>query len=329
MSDDSTISGSDFSEAASASSTEAASTATEESSAAPVTTESSADPAATVQADATATTAPLTTDKPKGPIPFEVHHTALENARTKAKDEALAEWRKTHGWAEQVNRAEIEALAPMAQLYQRDRPAFVRQILSEGVADPEVAALIRSEAARFLGSRAPAQESTEIEPDIPVMDESGRVVNHAYSATAVKQLVQRAVEEAIGKKVAPLEQDYQARQKHAERAAYNKRLDDAVKADERFVESRPYWKDHKAAIQKLYAETPSFVTLRDAYYHYVEHTLLPNLSKTERTKVVNGLTEKVAASSVSPSSGTTALPIPDDQKSWEELLREGAAQMGL
>lgn len=328
---DDTFSGADFSEAASASSASAETPASESTSAestAPVTTEQTTDPAATVQAAETVTP-PVTPEKPKGPIPFEAHHTALENARIKAREEFQAEWRQKHGWAEQADRQAVEQMDRMGRLFRTDPAAWTRQYFTEALNDPALSSVIRSEAARLLGTRTPPQGTGEIEPDIPVLDPNGQVVNHAYSASAVKQLVQRAVEDAIGKKVAPLEQDFQTRQKAAEQAAYDKRLDDAVSTDRAFVEKRPYWKEHGSAITKHYAANPQFVTLKDAYYDYVETSILPNLSKTERTQVIQQLNGKTAASSVSPSSGTTSLPISDDEKSWEDLLREEAKAMGI
>ena len=90
--------------------------------------------AATTQpAESTETQAPVNPSvDAKGPIPFDVHKTALENARTKA----VAEYKEKFGWAEQVDRALYEETAQIGHLYRSDKPAFFRQLLSEAAANP-------------------------------------------------------------------------------------------------------------------------------------------------------------------------------------------------
>ena len=154
-------------------------------------TESQAQPdAATTQpAETTNAQAPVHPSEKTGPIPFDVHKTALDNARTKARAEVEAEL----GWAKSVDRAAVEEAARIGQLYQTDKPAYIRQILSEALASPELAPLVRSEAARVLGSR-PKEQTAEIEPDIPVVDQSGAVVSQAFSAGKVKELTDHFID---------------------------------------------------------------------------------------------------------------------------------------
>jgi 16S rRNA C967 or C1407 C5-methylase (RsmB/RsmF family) len=110
MSDD-TFSASDFESEASASS-EPAATSTPAESSAPA--DAAAQPgAATTQPAATTTDQHQhRTDQTRGPIPFDVHKTALDNARSKA----VEEWKQKYGWAEQVNQADLQEAIRIAQL---------------------------------------------------------------------------------------------------------------------------------------------------------------------------------------------------------------------
>ena len=321
MSDD-TFSGSDFSAAASTSSEAVSAPATEETTA-PVTTDTT-DPAATVQADATATVEPPVGDtKPVPGVPPEKHWpTILENARTKAKEEALAEYRAKVGWAEQVDRSHIEQMAQMGQLYATDRAAFTRQYFAEALADPELAPVIRSEAARILGQR-----TTPAEPEpIPILNDKNEVVG----------TLQDVVERMLSERLTPFEQDLQTRQQR-EQAAEDARQQDALVQQEtesirQSVFTLPEFEPHKAEIlakAKDFLKADSRVSVEAAMHRAYAAIVIPMLAKSERAKVFNDLTKKPAASSVSPSSGTTAIPKPDSDKDWTELFAEKASALGL
>lgn len=281
------------------------------------TTESQTDPAATPQATV------ATTEKPKGPIPFDVHHTALENARVKA----IEEYKAKVGWAESVDRAAVEEAARLGDLYQRDRPGYIRQILAEALTDAELAPLVRSEAARVLaGARGQqAQPSTEIEPDIPVMDETGRVVNHAFSAEKVKALVDRAVAHAL----APVNERFT---KEDTATAHREQLQQIETESTRIfstVSKLPHYETHKAEIAKALAVLPDSLDTREAALLAYVNVVIPNLSKTERISVLKDINQKTSAATVSPSGGTTSVGKPDADKSWEDLFAEKAAAAGL
>jgi len=138
-----------------------------------------------------------------------------------------------------------------------------------------------------------------------------------FSADRVKAIVNQAVADAIGKEVAPLKQE-QATQKaereaHATTARINHTADammDRAKAWHGFTE-------HATAVADVWDARPDW-SLQDAYLHVLHTTILPGLSKTERTKVLADLNQKPAATTVNPSSSTTSASKPDSDKSWED-----------
>jgi hypothetical protein len=65
-----------------------------------------------------------------------VHKTALENARTKAAEQAQQEFESQFGWAKSVDRGAVEEAARLGQLYQTDRAGYIRQVLAEAITDP-------------------------------------------------------------------------------------------------------------------------------------------------------------------------------------------------
>lgn len=211
------------------------------------------DPAAIAQVE---TGAPAPTDK-KGPIPFDVHSKALDNARTKASEEALAKHREQFGWAETVDRSAVEQMQKLGQLYTADRGGYVKQLLAESIADPQLAPIVRSEIARILGSSRQAA-APSFEPDIPVYDGQGVLVNQTFSAEKVRELITHSVAEALGKEIGPIKQDFEARQATAaeteKQAAFDRELDAIWNKN---IEL-PHFAEYQNEIGKVFAAMPLF-----------------------------------------------------------------------
>src|SRR3990167_4887959 len=117
----------------------------------------------------------------------------LANRRTKASDEGMAEWKQQYGWAESVDRAAVEEASRIGQLYQQDRAGYLKQLTQEALADPTLAPIIRSEAARVLAGAKQAQP--ESEPDIPILDQQGNVVGH------LNEIVERRLAARLEKEI--------------------------------------------------------------------------------------------------------------------------------
>lgn len=248
--------------------------------------------------------------KEKGEPPKEKWEQILANARTKAETEAMTKWREQYGWAETVDRAAIEQAQQLGKLYTTDRAGYVRQLLSEAVTDPELAPIVRSEAARILaGSRQPHAPS--FEPDIPVYDAQGQLVNQTFSAEKQRELITHIVTEALGKEVGPIKQDLDARQ------AAQKKVDDQIAFDKTIKDiwddssDLPHFTEHAAEIGKVYAALKTDGTpesharaLRQAWKRVVG----PKLDQIAQTKALDSFKTKAAAQTVDGSGRAASTP---------------------
>ena len=321
--------GADFSAAASATASPEASTpdvssAAPTTAAPPVPTGTSTDPAATVQAGQAASASPVS-EKPKGPIPFEVHDTALQNARTKTRAEVDAEW-QPYAWAKNVPRETWESQVALAQRISTDPIGFLADFVQELQSHPTHAQQLRSHAGRILSS-ARGAPAVDLHPDLVVDDGQGRQIA-TFSADRVQAIVNHSVTEALNREIAPLKQDYSQRQAVERQAAVQQEIN--TKADAIFAEVTDILGDDTeayTAVEQLMTQHPDWSAPRAAW-HYHKTSVLPNLSKTERTKVLADISKKPAASTMSPSSGTTSAPKPDAEKDWVDLFREKAAALG-
>jgi len=271
------------------------------SDAAPSTDSSSAptETAATAQAETSPT-------ESAGPIPFTAHKTALENARLKAREAAQAEFQQQYGWAMQTDRAAVEEAARIGRTYATDKPGFIRQLLAEATTDPELAPLVRSEAARVLGMRQQAQPQPapiDLSPDIPVMDQDGRVVAQTYSHERLQQVVQKAIEDFASRELSPIKQDYQSRQQEQQAQKAQQELQTAVSdIYSEATDVLPGFKEHEAEIAQAFATIPGdpAKALRAAWKQVVGSKLAS--ADQVKADTLKDLQTKAAASAVNPAS---------------------------
>lgn len=279
--------------------------------------ETAATPADATAPPATETTAPAPDVPPRdeGPIPFERHKKVLEGARaeTTAAKEELARLRDQLGWADGMDRQTLEEAFQLGRRYRTDPQGFVRQMLQDALADETVAPLIRSEAARALASgRQPTVAPDELAPDIPVVDEAGKVVGHSYSADRVLQIVKREVAQALHQHVDPLRQDLDTRRAQAQAEATTQAARDwSKKTYEWATQSLPDFEAHRAAIGERYAayinadpEMDPIVAMVAGWKDVVGSTL----GNVEQAKAdaVAALKTKAAAGTVNPASAGVA-----------------------
>jgi len=272
-------------------------------------TEAAAQPdgATTPPAATTDPGAPPPSSTKQGPIPFDVHSKALENARTKASEEALAKHREQFGWAEQVDRAAVEQAQRLGQLYAQDRAGYVRQLLSEAAADPVLAPVVRSEAARMLAQGRGAQ-APSFEPDIPVYDDKGQLVAQTFSAAKVQELIKHVVAEALGKELSPLKTDFESRQQREQAETLQRELQTfATTTYQEAVDVLPGFKEHEADISKVFltlrGDDPA-KDLRQAWKQVVGPTLKADAAK----QVLDTFTKKQQAQTVDGSGKAASTP---------------------
>lgn len=125
--------------------------------------------------------------KPQGPIPFEVHKTALDNARAKEREAVAAEW-KPYEWAKSIPRESLDHMSNIAQRMTSDPIGFLEEFEKELTSHPTYGPQLRSRAGRMLASARGASPETEPSPDVDITDATGNVTGQTYSA---KQLAAR------------------------------------------------------------------------------------------------------------------------------------------
>jgi hypothetical protein len=262
-----------------------------------VTTESSASAAPATQAtDATPITDSTTGEPPKDRWPV-----ILENQRKAAREEALKEWRDKHGWAESVDRSQLEQMAQWYSRYNGDAGEFVEAILQESLQHPVHSASVRSRLGRMMASLKATQQAPEkIEPGIPVMNDKGEIVARTYTDAQLEQVLQQKLDAALS----PFKEDLDTRKTQAEKAREKAALEAKADADIAYVRKRPGFEKHKAEILAAFNANPQF-TLRDAY-DAVMDTKLPAEAEA---KVRSDLQQKANAQTVNPGTPTgSALP---------------------
>lgn len=267
-----------------------------------------------------------------GGIPPERHKAILENTRAKAREEALAEWRQQYGWAEQVPREQLENWSQTAQQMAADPVGFLQRFQAELQNHPTYGPQLRSHAARTLGSRQAVQDD-DAEPQPDLETEDGRYKTYSGEQLAKREAwLKRQWMSEVQQELAPLKQSHAEVQEARQRELIEHASDRFAKRELESVKALPHYDTYKAEIKAKFAAMPqpehpagySAQLLRA----YVE-TVVPLLSKTERSKVLAEMQTRGSASTASPSRPSTSAPIPDSQRSTADLVREEFERAGM
>lgn len=295
-----------------------------------------------------ATTAPPAPDgalpaKTPGPIPFDVHKTALENARIKASEEISNQW-KDYDFARAVPAADLRELVMGIQETGGDPVAFLEWLSDKIAADPAASQRLNTVAAkRLAAARAKAAADVEPQPDIPIDDGQGGLAGYAYSA---KRLAEHAAWQKrqfmaeVGQQIAPLKQSHDAALQAKADAEKQSKASEWSGGFGKELTGLPFFAEHKDAIgqdvfaqlQRLAADDPrgddpaflEAATLR-AYHRIVspkqEALISARISASNKQKAV-AQTESPSRSA--PTSGTR----PRNPKELAKFLEAKAAERG-
>ncbi len=274
--------------------------------------------------------APVPPEKPKGPIPFEVHSKALENARAKARDEGVAEYRQKYGWAEQIPQADLQRWGQTADRLLKDPVQYAEDLLAELEAHPQYGPQMKAQTARRLASYRQRQEATQpVAPDVQIVDGNNRVIGMTYSDKALQQRDAQLREQLKQE----LQADWQARidplekaRSAAETREHTQRIEANVDRQLAEAATWPHFLEHQQAIG---IEIQKGAALKDAYNTVFVRDIYPQTQALARADVMNHLKSKPAASTVSPSGGSTSVPTADSEKSFEQLFAEKAQLFGV
>jgi hypothetical protein len=173
----------------------------------------------------------------KGPIPFDVHHSALANARTKAATEAVQardqQWQAEAGWVLQLPQDRRSAAAELVRDFYANPAMLIANVYST-IKDhpqwgPQLRALLGT--GNGNGHAAPA-EGTMPQPDVEVIDpRTNQVVSMTYSEKALAQreaLLKKQYEQSIEQRLRPFEQDRQAAKDREAQAEFDRKASAAV-----------------------------------------------------------------------------------------------------
>jgi hypothetical protein len=206
---------------------------------------------------------------PQGPIPFDVHHKALENARTKTVQERDAQWMEKYGWATTIEKDALDKWIPFAKRISTDPAGHLRDFLAPDVLQhPQHGPAIRAELGRIFQSLG--NGNGEPQPDVQLVNEQGQVTGMTYSADAqakkdawLLSQWRNEWQREIGPIKAEREQQQQQAAQQQARAALESKADvvmselleivdgktDLLPAIDALMGEHPEWSAHKAALE--------------------------------------------------------------------------------
>lgn len=257
---------------------------------------SSAQPAPAEEASP-ATTAPVSegaepTSEP-GPIPFDRHKSALENARAKAAQDAEAALRAKLGWAERYAPDEVANATQMLQWVRSDPQGFMR----------------------FLKSQVPEEAAPEQPPAPDLKAEDGTLV---YSAPQMQKLLdfqQRQWRSAW-------ERDYGPTLKAVQEAQMT--FAAGQEASAMLAKARAEWprfSDLEADIKRLMVETPA-LGLQDAYIQAFKDRGVKMLEEGWKSQYTGTLEQKAAAGTTRPTQSPARTRKPVSEQDVRDLAEQ-------
>jgi hypothetical protein len=293
----------------------------------------------TVPPDGISTPASSTTQSTTGEPPKERWPDILSNARTKAIEEATAQW-KDYEFVRGIPADLARDLYEDAVQSGGDPIQLVQRMTARIAADPVHGPALRSFAAKQLAAgrrtAAPAVETEqEPQPDAEIVNEHGQVVGLTFSAA------QQAKREAwlkrqwmgeVSKEIEPLKQSHEKAIAHEREVVAKAEAAEWSGGFGKELTAYPGFQEHKTEIGTRVLDTlkrlqpndprgndPVFleaITLR-AYNAVV----LPKLQQTERRAVVQDIHHKANAGSIGhPTAQPTAAPSSLKDLSWNDAL---------
>jgi hypothetical protein len=263
------------------------------------------------------TAPPATGESPAtpGPLPFEAHKRILDGAYAerdslKAENDRLA-------WARDIQPDQVDRVVDLVTRANGDPVNLFLELGSDLMGNPETAAAIRSQAARFLGMRAPAtpQPSQTPAPAGTDYPEPSMVIDGMalYSPEAMQQMAQAiesrilaAVTPVVGEQIAPVAtlaqrlQAAEAHQRATEQAQASAKtvLDDAAKW--------PGFSEHKTTLATaLGAEMASGRWKDEEVGHALRHlyitTVVPTLVQSGKADLLRDMRHQANTLGQSPA----------------------------
>jgi len=297
-------------------------------------------PGAATTEPATGQVEPRSTE---GPIPFQAHKTALDNARAKAAEEAWKGYESLRG----VPPDQVQELLHWWQRAQADTDGFLLQTMQEHTdpvalleklvqqvqAHPQHGQRLASLAAKQLAAQ---RGQVEPQPDRQIQLEDGSIVAVFSPEMQAKRdawLQQRTLSK-LREEFAPITKTVEQFQAEQQAAAQERQIEQFKTTTMQDVQTWPGMDspEHRKLVAEKLAQMPvngddpRDVTLAlNAAYRSV---ILPRLGQTERSKVLQTIQQQAAAGSVNPGQTSTHAPKTMAEMSIAEALQHVAAQQG-
>lgn len=254
----------------------------------------------------------------------------LENARTKARAEAEAQFEREYGWAKQIDRSQLQEWAQVASQMASDPVGFVQRMIGDLQQHPHYSQQLRSHAARVLSQRG--GEEAEPDGDIDVLDEHGRPTGtKTYSSSQLakwRDWNNRQVLSQVDERFAPLKQHMQSEQQRAQEAETQRVVGEYA---QKTVEDAKSWygfNEYKPQIKAAMEADPN-LSLDQAWRSVLHTQILPRMSQTARSQVLADINAKATATTVSPQRPQTSTPVSDRDRPIADLVAEEMARAGI
>jgi hypothetical protein len=258
------------------------------------TTSTATDAGSAVQSAQTTGTTTDSTDR-EGFIPrarFDEVNTRLQELKT---------FKEQYGWAESVQRDQLEEMSQWYGGYKGDPAEFLERAYQEALSHPVHGPTVKSRIGKLMASMRAQQQQAEptFEPDVPVMDANGQIVTRTYSADLVKQMLAHEIE----KRLDPYKQDLETRKQRAEREQRQEQVNARADADIAYVKARPGFAKFQKEILAAFQANPK-MTIRDAY----DAVMDAKLPAEAEAKVLSDLQQKAHAQTVNPGTPSGSAP---------------------
>jgi hypothetical protein len=254
-------------------------------------------------------TAPGEGQPQQGEPPKERWNDILANARTKAAQEANAQFEQQYGWAKQIPQAEFQQVQQLARTLSADPIQGLQQLIAEVRKNPQYDAQLKSLAARALSQRSAPQIPAEPQM-VNVQLEDGSVVPMPRDPAAWLAHHEQRWLSQIEQKFQPVTrtiENLQQREAAAERAQQIQAFTDTTFNDAVTWQGMDS-KDNQIAVAQRMAQmgipddaSPEAVKL--ALHTAWRQVVVPKLAQSTEAKLLDSLKTKAAASSsVNPGS---------------------------
>lgn len=262
------------------------------STATPSSTPSASSAPASASATPAPTAAPVAPSTPAepGPIPY---------ARFKEVNDQLKaarDYQQKYGWATQ---------------FEQDPYTFVDAWMDQLAGHPQYGPQLIAKMARTLQSRrgqsAPANE--EPAPDVPIVDATGQVTGHTYSAKQLKAWREwdwQQKQGALDQRLQPLEQMRQALEQRDQIALLQQHAEQTAVQTLTELRQDPYFAQHEGKVKQALMDHPEWGDdVKGAYLHVLRTEVFPGIGQQAEAKVLDSLKTQAAGGTPNPGMGAT------------------------